>query len=200
MPGSGYTNVEIVTDAAHIIVEAKRGWDLPTHSQLAKYAPSLIPDRHGTLVAVAECTPEYVSGRLPEHIDLEDGRRVRVLFRPWRQLHALCTAAAHRPVPRVSGECSETCLATSGGLIDMRDPRDNMVYVVSLGDGPAGDGASITWRQIVQDKNVYFHPVGNRWPKEPWNYYGFRWDGMLQEIRHVESYTVFDSPQATVFL
>jgi hypothetical protein len=63
------------------------------------------------------------------------------------------------------------------GLIDMRDPRDNMVYVVSLGDGPAGDGASITWRQIVQDKNVYFHPLGNRWPKEPWNYYGCRWDG-----------------------
>jgi len=143
---------------------------------------------------VAECTPEYVAGRLPGHLDLVDGRRVRVLFRPWRRLHALCPATAGETRSPTERGLLANLSRYIKGLIDMRDPRDNMVYVVSLGDGPAGDRASITWREVVQDRHAYFHPLGNRWPKEPWNYYGFRWDGMLQEIRHVESYTVFDDP------
>lgn len=43
-------------------------------------------------------------------------------------------------------------------------------------------------------KGRYFHPIGNGYPKEPPNYIGFRWAGVLQQIRHVESYEVFTDP------
>src|SRR4051812_8409835 len=39
--GGGFTDVEIKTPTRHLIIEAKRGWTLPTISQLEKYVPAL---------------------------------------------------------------------------------------------------------------------------------------------------------------
>lgn len=71
----------------------------------------------------------------------------------------------------------------------MKDPRSNLVFVVSLGWG-IPEGSSISWIDIVEKRHQYFHPVGNRWPKEPPNYIAFRYGGRLQSIHHIESFVV----------
>ena len=42
----------------------------------------------------------------------------------------------------------------------------------------------------MNKKRLYFHPVGNRYPKEPVNYVGFRYNGKLQSIHHVDSWEI----------
>jgi hypothetical protein len=80
----------------------------------------------------------------------------------------------------------------------MQNPRDNMTYVVSLG-ATATEWTPISPRDIVLKHGKYFHPVGGRgasgWPKEPPNYLGFRFDGRLQQIRHVDSVEVTQRPR-----
>src|SRR3954468_19134053 len=41
LSGGGLTDVEVRTDELHLIVEAKRGWNLPTSAQLEQYAPRI---------------------------------------------------------------------------------------------------------------------------------------------------------------
>jgi hypothetical protein len=54
---------------------------------------------------------------------------------------------------------------------------------------------NISWMDIVKKKNRYFHPAGwNGWPKNPVNYIGFRYDGKLQSIHHIENYEIFTNP------
>jgi len=60
VPGAGRTDVEVETERAHLILEAKRGWNLPTVEQLAQYATRFTDSRASRLLVVAECTPEWV--------------------------------------------------------------------------------------------------------------------------------------------
>lgn len=71
-----------------------------------------------------------------------------------------------------------------------------MVFVVSL--GWKADWTPIPPRDIVLKHNRYFHPVGGGaggWPKEPPNYLGFRFDGELQQIRHVDDVEITERPR-----
>lgn len=83
-------------------------------------------------------------------------------------------------------------------LVSTQNQRDNMVYVVSLGDQPT-EWSPISPRDIVLRHGRYFHPVGGSggggWPKEPPNYLGFRFDGRLQQIRHVDAVEVTQRPR-----
>jgi hypothetical protein len=79
----------------------------------------------------------------------------------------------------------------------MQNVSSNLVYVVSLGGEIENTG--ISFRDVVLEHNTYFCPVGGgrgRWPKEPPNYLGFRFDGKLQQIRHVEAYRVAEDDHA----
>jgi len=70
----------------------------------------------------------------------------------------------------------------------------NWTFVVSLGPGkPAG--WDISWIDIVERAERYFFPVGKRWPDPPPNYMGFRYQGRLQTVRHVDKYEVFTNPR-----
>ena len=79
----------------------------------------------------------------------------------------------------------------------MTDVDSNLVYVVSLGKGGPTTGG-VTWRGVVADRRLYWHKVGGDrggWPVKPPNYLGFRWDGRLQEVAHVESHELFRDPK-----
>lgn len=68
----------------------------------------------------------------------------------------------------------------------MGGAANERVFVVSLGaDTPAW--SKISWRDIVNVKRRYFHPVGRRWPREPVSSIAFRYDGRLQSLHRVES-------------
>lgn len=187
--GSGYTDVEVRTSEMHVIVEAKRGWVLPGPAQLKKYALSLTPGLTGVLVIAAEGSPDFAAGKHPGTVPGPDGEPVPVLYRSWEQLTCLADGAGQ-------GRGSERRLVRElarylRGLISMQDQRDNMVYVVSL--GTSAKWSPISPREIVLTHGKYFHPVGGGaggWPKEPPNYLGFRFDGRLQLICHVDDVVV----------
>lgn len=55
----GYTDIEMLAEHAHVIIEAKRGWAVPTTAQLGRYAPRLALSPNPLLVALTECSPAY---------------------------------------------------------------------------------------------------------------------------------------------
>ena len=72
----------------------------------------------------------------------------------------------------------------------IQNQESNMVWVVPIANG-IPEGCKISWREVVEKKRRYFHPyLALRFPKTPPNYFGFRYDGKLQRIHHVESWKV----------
>src|SRR5438093_303884 len=66
-PDRGYTDIEVRTASHHLLVEAKRGWSLPSLSQLQLYAPRL-PSKHSAFLVLAECSPAFAGHWLPQKL------------------------------------------------------------------------------------------------------------------------------------
>ena len=184
----GFTDIEIKSSKLYLIIEAKRGWNLPDHSQLLKYAERFRTSNAPTkmMVVLSECSTEYSAFHLPA--TEIDGIPVQTVS--WRDV------ARTAKNSQSMGSHAEKRLITEfltymSGVTRMQNLRSNLVYVVSLARGtPAGWG--ISWIEIVNKRKKYFHAVGvNGWPKEPPNYIAFRYNGKLQSVHHVEDYLVF---------
>ena len=183
----GYTDIEIETENLFVIVEAKRGWQLPRRAQLELYAQRLQRrEKQGVLAVLSECSREFAEPRLPKTIG-----QVPVCHLSWAEVVALgragarCAARAERPVLRDLCDYLE-------GLIHMQSQQSNLVYVVVIAEG-SPPWSRIPWRDYVRVKSQYFHPYGrNGWPAVPPNYLGFRWGGRLRGIYHVEGYEIVD--------
>ena len=74
----------------------------------------------------------------------------------------------------------------------MQSVTDNNVYVLVLSKAEINSGTRYTWIDVVEKDRAYFHPWGRGggWPVVPPNYFGFRYDGKLQAVHHVESYEI----------
>jgi hypothetical protein len=189
--GGGFTDIEVDAEHFAVIIEAKRGWTLPTATQLQLYAPRLSKHTGGAVVSMSECSSAWAQPRLPVTV----GGQVPVQHLSWRHVTELATAA-ESGAGQVEKRLLREFVRYLKGLMTMQNTTSNMVYVVSLGvDDLFGSGVSFA--DIVVKHNRYFHPVGGGrggWPKDPPNYLGFRFWGRLQQIRHVESYEVHESP------
>ncbi|HKZ69441.1 MAG TPA: hypothetical protein VJL59_07355 [Anaerolineales bacterium] len=181
----GYTDIEIETNSAHIIIEAKRGWDLPRRTQLNRYARRLKRSVSlRAIVVVAECSPIYAKSKLPDSLDGKP-----VVYLSWKRLLRIARTSIQSESHTGKQLLRELC-GYMEGLMSMQNQTSNMVYVVSLGaDRP--EWSTLSWIDFVRKKRCYFHPIGIAgWPKEPPNYLGFRYGGKLQSIHHVEKYQV----------
>ena len=170
---TGITDLEITDDNRfYLIIEAKRGWILPGTDQLTKY--SLREDflknsaAKKMIVSMSECTEEYAKYNLP----FEEVNGIQLKHLSWKKIYDLAGDSRY------------------DSNNEQKDKNSNWVYVVALGSGNP-EGCSISWRDIVNVKGKYFHPVGgNGWPKNPPNYIAFRYNGMLQSIHYIEDYVV----------
>lgn len=187
--GRGFTDTEIELNREfHLIIEAKRGWNLPGLSQLQKYAtrPSFLqsscPDKR--LIVLSECSKEYAKHRVPDQVN---GFSVEVLS--WKDFYQF-SRLAHSSGTHAEKRLLHELNVYLGSLMTMQKIDSNMVYVVSVGGG-SPEGWIISWRDIINERKRYFHPVGvDKWPKEPPNYIAFRYDGKLQSIHHIEGYEI----------
>jgi hypothetical protein len=169
-----------------LIVEAKRGWALPSIEQLTKYLPRFedwaTPRR--AFVILTEATQQYARSRsMPPQI-----QGVSLVHRRWADLiheAANASADATHAEKRLLAQLARYL----GEQTSMRR-LDNLVYVVSLSyERP--EGASISFVDVVEKKGLYFHPFGSGgWPKEPPSYMGFRYGGRLHSVRFVEAYKI----------
>lgn len=187
----GRTDLEIVVPGlAHIVLEAKLGWEVPTTAQLGLYASRAdFSAFTGTklLVSLSEADRSYAMRVLPTHVS---GVPVRHYSR--RDLLPIINRA-YTVSRRLHEKCTLTEL-TSFLDATMSKPTvtSNMVYVVSLSRNPLTKGWP-SFVDVVTKHQRYFHPVGpgrGGWPATPPNYLGVRYAGRLQAIYHVESATV----------
>jgi hypothetical protein len=190
---AGITDIEIESPGQFfLIVEAKRGWNLPSLKQLETYAcrPSFTTSA-GVLkriVPLSECSREYAVHNLGcekiAGIDLQPAS--------WKEMATLAQQA-QKGASHAEKHLLQELLTYLRGLMSMQDIDSNWVFIVSLGPGTP-KGWSISWIDIVEKKRAYFHQVGDRWPKEPPNYIGFRYNGKLQSIHHIEESEIFKDP------
>ncbi|GAA0996277.1 hypothetical protein GCM10009555_091850 [Acrocarpospora macrocephala] len=74
----GRTDLEIDCGSDLVIIEAKRGWLLPSESQLGAYAPRVHKRGGGVLVSLSDTSLEWSARVLPSTID-----EVPVVHLPW---------------------------------------------------------------------------------------------------------------------
>jgi hypothetical protein len=184
----GFTDIELVSKSfCHLIIEAKRGWTIPSQEQLEIYSRRMtrLSKAECRIVSLSAATCDYAARRLPNQI-----ADVLVTHRSWADIKRVAEAA-HRK----AGSYEEKLWLHHLGqhledYVSMQNPRDNLVYVVSLSAQPIKEGDDYTWIDVVEKDSRYFHPVGNRWPVLPPNYIGFRYHGQLQAVHHIDAYEV----------
>jgi hypothetical protein len=175
----GRTDLELTFDAHVVVVEAKRGWLLPSPAQLGRYAARVAATGAGSLVTLSDCSPQWAAHKLPAEVD-----GIPVAHLPWSVvLHELAAArAAARGSERLWLAELETFL---GKVVTVaRDPAEGWVYSVSLAPRVL-PGTGRTLLQLVVEDDIYFHPYPARWPKRPPIFFGFRWGGKLRRISRV---------------
>ena len=84
----------------------------------------------------------------------------------------------------------------------MQNQESNYVYVVSLNRDVFFEDVGLSFVDVIEKHNKYFHPMENWGLTEPhWeltkppNYIAFRYDGKLQSIHHIKSYKVIEGFQ-----
>ena len=168
----GFTDVEIFSPSGpHIIIEAKRYWDLPETAQLKKYASRIGKEtgRGGLIVSLSAASREYTADKLPNELS-----GIRVEHRSWGDLSKIVSDAYERTASFKEKLWLDQLHKHLRGYILMRDVKDNTVFVVSLSSKAIKAGNSYTWADVVEKDSKYFHPVGGGWPVIPPNYIGFK--------------------------
>lgn len=169
------------------------GWNLPLPDQLQQYADRLNEhdERDVRIAVISECAQVYPPVQaLPSSID-----GIPVAHIPWARIAEL--VASTTTASRIHAE-KRLLLELHRylkGLMTMQNVTSNLVYVVVLGQDPLR-WSSLTFKDTVIERDFYYHPVGGPkgWPHTPPNYIGFRFDGHLQQIRHVDHYDVITRP------
>ena len=173
------------------VVEAKVGFSMPSHDQLAKYADHLTAQHAGkeerllVVLAQSDKLDQALQAAVPSHVN---GVRVRAVS--WRAVIGLARTCASA-VGNVQKGYLRDLVDFLEEVLALTNAESNQVFVVAISDSTFGGGPT-TFREVVEKYAKYFHPVGNHWPTSPPNYMGFRYDGKLQSIHHVDSYTVID--------
>ncbi len=90
-PQRGFTDIEIVDPGrVHIVIEAKRGFDIPSLEQLKKYAKKLLDSKDTKskkmLIVLAKSDREekWLKGKVQNHVKVAN-RQVEVKTISWRQ-------------------------------------------------------------------------------------------------------------------
>lgn len=186
----GRTDLEIDTGTHLLVIEAKRGWGLPSNEQLSKYAGRIKARGAGLLVTLSDASANWAAASLPTQVD-----GVAVMHLPWS----------------VVRQALEIALVDAGGrermwleefheyfrkAVTVLDPADSWTYCVAVSSDSIA-GAQQTYRGLVEKGSTYFHPYGwgSGWPKIPPNFFAFRWDGKVQQVRRVTSTQVVPTLQ-----
>ena len=139
----GYTDIEIETERLQVIIEAKRGWNLPSERQLKKYAKHLkLHDGiKKAIVVMSECSYEYAKNRLPSSI-----MKVPVLYRSWKQL-TINVVKSETDSNHAEKRTLRELRKYLESLMGMQNQESNLVYMVVLGsDIPPW--STISWIDI----------------------------------------------------
>lgn len=188
----GRTDLELDTGASLWVIEAKRGWQLPTEAQLHKYANRVEARGQGALVTLSDCSSAWAANALPSEVD-----GVPVVHLPWSEVKDSISSA----VSKVGGR-ERLWLRELGEYlrraVRVTDPASGWTYCVALNNERPGNGGPYTFREFVVEEDTYFHPFGwgKGWPTDAPNFLAFRWNGHVQQVRRVLTHTIEKNLQA----
>ena len=178
---AGRTDLEIDTGDALYVVEAKRGWLLPSTGQLSAYAPRVEARGAGCLLTLSGASAEWAALSLPAQV-----AGVPVQHVPWSRVQRMLsqTQGSTRGTARVWLDELHIYLK---GALRVKDVADSWTYCLALNRERAGGTCDVTFLEWVTDRGIYFHPYGGSggWPREAPNFIAFRWDGQVQRIHRV---------------
>ena len=183
---AGFTDIEIHGPNLHVIIEAKVGLAVPSEAQLRRYVNRLGNGPNRLLLSVSDASKAYATRMLPTEVD-----GIHVVHLRWSEIQAMSRAVVstvRSPIEKLWLRQLQEHLEV---YMTSRQITDNTVLVVALSKErihPSG----YTWIHVVNEGR-YFHSVKN-WPIPP-NYLGFRYDGKLQSVHHVERWKIVDSLQ-----
>lgn len=186
----GFTDIEIkIGSSFHAIIEAKRWWDVPQEPQLRRYVPRLLEHRalHQLLISVSSSNKEHAMRKLPSIIE-----GIKVIHISWNDFQRLGRRALKNSKKIEDRIWLKQLDEHLKGYISMSRINDNKVYVVALSKDNISDAANYTWIDVVEKDQRYFHPVGGSYPVQPPNYIGFRYNGRVQSVHHIESFQIVD--------
>ncbi len=186
----GYTDLELQAGHRfHAIVEAKRSWELPTLDQLNRYLPRLIAGgaERQRLVSVSAANQDHAQRRLPAHLG-----GVGICHLSWGDLQRLARKAETLASRFQEKLWLRQLVQHLQEFASMERQTDNKVFVVVLRNEPMVAGYTHTWIDVVEKDHCYFHPVGNHWPVQPPNYIGFRYQGRLQSVHHIDRFEIVE--------
>jgi hypothetical protein len=189
----GFTDIELKTLELHVIVEAKRGWAPPSDAQMRRYEARFTATAAPTqrFVVLTQNGAEQVVRHRLSGWSPADPISVAVLS--WSDL-VLLAQAARRERPLTERHVAADLATYLRGVADMRDTNSNEVFVVSLSQNPwAGWPADFSSVDEIEQHHMYHYPSIGSYPKVVPNYMGFRYDGRLQSVHHVDDYAIVDT-------
>ena len=144
----GITDIEIEAGSELVLViEAKKGPQLPTARQLAKYASFLSRNaaKNKHLLALTNASAASAGNRL----ECDGIAQTHLHHRSWRQLRSLAGNASRSSESNANKQWLRTFCDYVGGLLEMEMRYSNKVFVVSLGAQPkVGPSAFGTWSKV----------------------------------------------------
>lgn len=190
----GFTDIELLAPELHVIVEAKVGWEPPSEAQLHRYegrfAKTTAPAKR-LAVLTQNGAERVVRHRLGTWTPAPT---IKLAVVGWSDLVSMATSAG-REGSRAERNLALELATYLRGVADMRDTNTNQVHVVALSrrvwDGWPADLSPV---DEVEKYRVYHYPTVGNYRKIVPNYMGFRYDGVLKSIHHVDSYEIIDSP------
>lgn len=193
----GFTDIEIVDPGrVHIVIEAKRGFNIPFSDQLEKYADRLLAssdtEAKKMLLVLAESDREeqWLAQQVPDHV-----KQVEVQAISWKQFQNMANDCVRKASKHSEKRLLRQLIEYLEKVTTMQNQTSNLVYVVSVSGDIVFEEVGLSSVDVIEKRQKYFHQVGNRWPIEPPNYIAFRYAGKLQSIHHIESYTVIEDYQ-----
>jgi hypothetical protein len=177
----GRTDIELVREGALVVVEAKRGWQLPTVRQLEIYSKRVVAAGGGMLITLSDASPAWAAHVLPGVID-----GVPIQHVPWSavldDIHA-AASAVRGSERRWLGELRSYLRK----VVHVHDPASGWAYCVVVSDATPGWGGERTYREYVTEADTYFHPFGwgKGWPTEAPNFMAFRHRGNVIRVSRV---------------
>ena len=210
-PQKGFTDIEIIDPGRfHIIIEAKRGFNIPCRDQIKKYADWLLrldTKAKKMLLVLAESDrkeqwlPQQVREHVQEHVKQvrehvqEHVKQVEVKAISWKQFQNMANECVAKASKHSEKRLLRQLIEYLEKVTTMQNQTSNLVYVVSANDHVFFKDIGLNFIDVIEKRQKYFHPVGKGWPIEPPNYIAFRYRGKLQSIHHIESYTVIEDFQ-----
>jgi hypothetical protein len=194
----GFTDIELMARELHVIVEAKRGWDPPSEAQLRRYedrfAETSAPAQR-FVVLTQNGAERVVRHRLGAWVPAPP---IILAVLGWSDLVSMASSAGHEG-PSAERHLAGELATYLRGVADMRDTNTNEVHVVVLTrkvwDGWPTDLSPV---DEVEKHRLYHYPTVGNYRRIVPNYMGFRYDGRLQSIHHVDSYEIIDTPHGHV--